>query len=105
MSFYSSLYPFQTGSRSWDDRELTAGDAFDLRMVLNNPDATALHCEAYVVLDVFGSYFCWPSWSNIDVKLDCKSYNVDPPSAADMCDLMESHTPALNLFTVHLCHK
>ncbi len=66
-----------------DDRELTAGDVFDLRMVLNNPDAGALHCEAYVVLDVFGSYFCWPSWSNIDVKLDCKSYNVDPQSAVN----------------------
>lgn len=38
------------------------GDWFSLTIAAQNPNATTMNLDAYVCLDVYGSYFFWDSW-------------------------------------------
>ncbi|GEM_PF-3217412 len=55
-----------------DDQELAAGDSFNLHMYLHNPDVDSYVADAYILLDVYGNYWCWPSWKSLNEGLDKK---------------------------------
>jgi len=41
-----------------------AGDTFDLNLYTANPYQSAVDTDQYILLDVWGVYFFWPSWGN-----------------------------------------
>jgi len=53
-----------------DDQDLTAGDRFYLYFEVRNADSDNSTVDLYVLLDVFGEYWCWPSWQSIQMGLD-----------------------------------
>lgn len=53
-----------------DDPDLTAGELFNLHMLLHNPNAESYSADAYVLLNVYGYYWCWPSWKSLDEGID-----------------------------------
>lgn len=59
-----------------DDLDLTAGEHFNLHFTIGNPDAESMQCDTYILLDVYGLYWAWPSWSDITTNLDSKSITV-----------------------------
>ncbi|MBN1354987.1 hypothetical protein JXA40_01825 [bacterium] len=58
------------------DTDLQAGDEFHLYFHLHNPESTAYDTDVYLLLGVYGSYWCWPSWDSIFEHLDYQVFNV-----------------------------
>jgi hypothetical protein len=59
-----------------DDTQLSSGDNFHLYFFLHNPENTAYDCDAYLLLGVYGMYWCWPSWVEITTDIDSEAYTV-----------------------------
>ncbi len=63
-----------------DDADLGTGDTFHLHFYLNNTSTTDYDADAYILLDVYGNYWCWPSWTQLDTDtgagLDSKAFTV-----------------------------
>ncbi|MBN1550331.1 hypothetical protein JW979_02630 [bacterium] len=59
-----------------DDNELEAGDTFHLHMFLYNPDPYPYDGDVYVLLQITDSYWCWPSWCNLNTHLDFTTYTI-----------------------------
>jgi hypothetical protein len=53
-----------------DDHNLTAGERFNLHILLHNPGPADYEADAYILLDVYGDYWSWPNWKNISEGLD-----------------------------------
>ncbi len=53
------------------------GDYFDLQYTIVNPGDITLNVDLYVLLDVYGIYFFWPSWSD---GFDYKTVSVNAES-------------------------
>jgi hypothetical protein len=51
------------------------GDPCALDLEISNLDA-ARDADLYVLLDVFGVYWCYPSWQPLDVGLDYEAVTV-----------------------------
>ncbi len=58
----------------------TGGDEFILDVEYWNPYTSDLHVQVYIVLDVYGSYWFWPTWVYIDDGID--SDDVSLPAGA-----------------------
>ncbi|MBN1355722.1 hypothetical protein JXA40_05550 [bacterium] len=58
------------------DLVLEAGDAFYLHMYLHNPDSGSYDCDAYILLGLFGNFWCWPSWIDVYQGIDSVRYTV-----------------------------
>jgi Peptidase C13 family len=58
------------------DTDLVEGDMFHLYFHLHNPESTGYGCDAYLLLGIYGSYWCWPSWDSIYDNLDSKLFTV-----------------------------
>lgn len=56
-----------------DDRDLLAGERFLLNMLLHNPATAPFDADAYILLAVYGDYWFWPGWVNIDDGIDFSS--------------------------------
>lgn len=52
------------------DPELEAGDLFDLSFRLYNDSNHSDTWDVYVVLDVYGYYWFWPSWKDFNQGID-----------------------------------
>ncbi len=61
-----------------NDTMFTPGEPFRLTLRTVNNTATAKGVHLYVVLDVYGSYFFWPSWRSSPP--DFKARNLAPNS-------------------------
>jgi Peptidase family C25/Propeptide_C25 len=59
-----------------EDLDLGAGDELYLHMYLHNPEGTPYDCDAYILLGVYGSFWCWPSWTNLSHGVDYEQYTV-----------------------------
>ena len=57
-----------------EDKDVGAGERFFLHMNLNNPDPESYDADCYVLLGFSGSYWSWPSWSDVTHKLDFQNY-------------------------------
>ncbi len=62
-----------------NDTLLTKGDTLYLHYYLHNPGHVAYLADVYILLDVFGEYFAYPSWQNLDMGIDLEEdVAVDP---------------------------
>ncbi len=59
-----------------DDTDLKPGDRFYLHYFLYNPAEDAWDADVYILLDVYGMYWLYPSWVSIDDGIDFKSIPV-----------------------------
>lgn len=62
------------------DLDLEAGETFMLEMDRCNPDTNVMSCDAYLLLDVYGVYWSWPSWQPLDNGLDSMHYDMNAAS-------------------------
>jgi len=53
-----------------DDRELKRGDLFHLHFYLHNPDSVSYSADVWVLLDVMGAFWCYPSWVSMNESVD-----------------------------------
>ncbi|MBN1355122.1 hypothetical protein JXA40_02515 [bacterium] len=53
-----------------DDDYLEPGDIFHLHYYLYNPGVEMRTLDAYILLDVYGAYWCYPGWNHISMGLD-----------------------------------
>jgi len=61
-----------------EDADLEPGDELYLHMFLHNPDDVPYDADAYLLLGVYGYYWCWPSWSSMDTGgIDFNNYTVE----------------------------
>lgn len=58
------------------DPILSSGDVFDLRFALFNDSMQTATWDAFVVLDVYGHCWFWPSWKDMNAGLDKTSYLI-----------------------------
>ncbi len=63
-----------------EDDDIIAGDQLYLHFNIYNPQQEELFCDAYILLDVYGNYWCWPSWQKIQYGLECETYSIMPCS-------------------------
>ncbi len=56
----------------------SADDLFHLEMNVVNDTSSTVDVDVYVLLDVYGVYFCWPSWTNLSTGLDYRQYRITP---------------------------
>ena len=61
-----------------DDHMLEVGDAFHLFFTLHGAPSIETIFDCYVLLDVYGSYWSWPSWRALEVGLDYQTVAVAP---------------------------
>ncbi len=60
----------------------TYRDRFYLHYYMHNPETTAYSADVYILLDVYGTFWCWPSWIQLDDGLDLKrNISVAPQSS------------------------
>ncbi len=65
-----------------DDTQLETGDPFYLHYYLHNPDSAAYDADAWVLLDVFGDIWFYPSWTSMNDGVDYEAnITVDPFSS------------------------
>ncbi len=57
------------------DASFGTGDIFRLDLEIVNPGATR-SVDLYVLLEVFGEYWCYPSWISLAENIDCKTISV-----------------------------
>lgn len=58
---------------------LTAGDGFQLdAYVCNTSNAILYDHHVFILLDVFGEYWCLPSWIGTDTGIDSYQYSIPP---------------------------
>ncbi|MBN1552950.1 DUF4185 domain-containing protein, partial [bacterium] len=62
-----------------EDRTLTPGDCFDLHYILINTSDISYSADIWIILDVFGSYWCYPSWIPLNEDIDYKAGIVVVP--------------------------
>jgi len=55
---------------SLDDRLLESGDVFRLHYTLLNSTEQAQVMDAWILLEVFGEFWCYPSWKHLDEGVD-----------------------------------
>jgi photosystem II stability/assembly factor-like uncharacterized protein len=86
-----SIYHFTQPSIaiSTNQQRYRAGDRFLLQVTLDNPGAQ-LTTDMYVVLDVFGDYFFYPSWSE---TVDFET-RILPEASSTTIDLLEFLWPS-----------
>ncbi len=65
-----------------NDTHLSAGDRFLLDMRVSNREPDTITGDVYILLDVAGSFFCWPSWRPIAEGLDKRIYVIAPGTSA-----------------------
>ncbi len=53
-----------------EDTVMETGDTFDLHLNLTNDGETLLAADIWIILDVFGQYWVYPSWQSIDDGID-----------------------------------
>lgn len=63
-----------------EDTDLWPGEEFYLHYSVFNPEAEPFDCDVYVLLGVYGDYWCWPSWCEITRSLNFKRLHLDPGS-------------------------
>jgi hypothetical protein len=73
-----------------DDTMIEDGDLFHLHYNVYNPTDTAYNADIWIILDVYGQLFMYPSWVNIEDNVDYRA-NV-------MIDPMTIHHRAALLF-------
>jgi hypothetical protein len=56
--------------------EFHPGDLFDLLLQAYNP-GPALMADHYVILDAFGEYYIWPSWTTYPPNIDFRTAQVE----------------------------
>lgn len=59
-----------------DDMLLIAGDRFHLHFTLG-PRAIDTSLDVYILLDVYGQYWCWPDWSPMTDGIQHETYALD----------------------------
>lgn len=74
-AYVPTATPTQTGRHGLElflnDDMFFQGMDFHLEMALTNTTATNIPVDVYIVLDVYGSYWFWPSWSTtVDSRPD-----------------------------------
>jgi len=52
------------------------GDQFDLRLTTENPRIYSISADQYILLDVWGIYYFWPSWT-MDVDYAVREFAAD----------------------------
>lgn len=57
-----------------------AGDTFHLYFELGNPGSEQMVSDVYLLLGVYGYFWCWPSWCDLQSDIDSKQMTVDPGS-------------------------
>jgi len=58
---------------------ITPGTLFQLEYFIHNAGSEDFMADVYIILDVYGSFWCYPGWTNINDQLDFKSnINVAP---------------------------
>ncbi len=57
-----------------DDILLQAGDRFQLSLLLHNPESESYRADIWILLDVFGSYWCYPSWVPLTEDVDYQAF-------------------------------
>ena len=68
--------PDMTMDLTLADAELTEGDDFFLHLSVTNNEMNPHTIDVYIVLDVLGSYWFWPSWEDPAQGLDHKTMTV-----------------------------
>gem|GEM_PF-6020339 len=53
-----------------------AGDMFWLDAMIDNPNAPLLGVPLVVLLEIHGAFFCWPSWSALEVSGEGFDYSL-----------------------------
>jgi len=53
-----------------DDTEIAAGDLFHLHYFLHNGENASFDADVWIILDVYGELFLYPSWVNIADGID-----------------------------------
>lgn len=61
---------------SLDDRMLEQGDMFNLHFDIHNTSMPAYSCDVYILLDVAGYYWTWPSWQTMDQGIDKRRFDL-----------------------------
>ena len=65
-----------------NDTHLSTGDRFLLDMRVSNREPDTITGDVYILLDVAGSFFCWPSWRPVAEGLDKRIYVIAPGTSA-----------------------
>ena len=53
-----------------EDRDLVQGDEFYLHYYLDNSSSDAYTADVWILMDVLGEYYCYPTWVNINSGVD-----------------------------------
>lgn len=65
-----------------DDTTLFPGDTFHLHYYLHNPDGVEYVADVWILLDVYGVYWCFPEWVNLEDGYDFRpEVNIDPAAS------------------------
>ena len=57
----------------------TPGSAFYLECMMHNAGSETLNTDIYILLEVYGGYWCYPGWTNLQDQLDFRAnISVDP---------------------------
>ncbi|MBN1880276.1 hypothetical protein JW823_09225 [bacterium] len=65
------------------DSILVPGDTFDLKMCLRNGTALPMTVNVFVALEVYGTYWFWPTWVKMDEGIDYAA-GVGVPAASEI---------------------
>ncbi len=75
-----------------DNADVTAGENFHLYAEIINTDPGDFRFDAYILLGVYGDYWAWPSWVNLDAGIDFKTYAI-PPNTESSEDILNFQWP------------
>lgn len=64
-----------------------SGDVFRVKTIVSNPGQSLTNIHLFFFLDVYGTYYFWPSWSEFD------SVTMDVPSGRTPVDILEFTWP------------
>ncbi len=69
-------YPASTVSGSMElilsNTLLSQGDEFYLHYYINNTGDQTFTADVWIILDVYGNYWCYPGWKNLETGVDFK---------------------------------
>ncbi|MCD4654574.1 hypothetical protein K8T06_11675, partial [bacterium] len=62
---------------SLDDHQLEYGDPFLLHFDLHNPSYDSITTDIWILLDIFGVYWCYPTWIPMSEGVNWKTMEID----------------------------
>ena len=65
------------------DHRLNPGDRFSLKREMGNPESEELIFDEFIILDVLGNYWFWPTWSE-DATWETASIDGESPLIQDI---------------------